>query len=87
MRWILLIVAIFGFALAFSTHSPQLVGIGLIVGFIALFAAFWAFAAARIASTARPESMLLADRDASALRAKLRKPDGSATPHTPDRNP
>lgn len=73
MRWILLIVAILGFALAFSTRSPGMMGIGLLIGLIGLFAAMWAFAAARIASTARPESTLLTDRDASALRAGLLK--------------
>ncbi len=66
-----MIVAILGFVLAFSTRSPGMMGIGLLIGIVGLFAALWAFVAARIAATARPESTLLADRDASALRASL----------------
>jgi len=85
MRWLLLIFAIFGFIMAFSTRSPGLVGIGLLIGFIGLLSSLWAFAAARIASTSRPESTLLADREASALRASLRKTGSSTTPNPPDR--
>ncbi|MEO8959718.1 MAG: hypothetical protein ABI304_12290 [Rudaea sp.] len=80
MRWILLVVAILGFALAFSAKSPGLMGIGLLVGFVGLFAALFSFAAARIAATTRPDSTLLTDRDISVLRASLNKRASAPAP-------
>ncbi|MGA9335839.1 MAG: hypothetical protein WBV39_16275 [Rudaea sp.] len=84
MRWILLVVAILGFGLAFSAKTPGLMGIGLLVGFVALFAALFSFAAARIAATTRPDSTLLTDRDISVLRASLNKRGSTSTPAPPD---
>jgi len=85
MRWILLGVALAGFAIAFSTKSPGVLGLGLVLGFCALFAALFAFAADRIASTARPDSALLTDKDINALRASVRKPGAPAS--QPPSNP
>ena len=48
--------------------------LGFVVGFVSLFASFFAFASARIASSARPDAVLLADKDMNVLRAGLRKP-------------
>jgi len=73
MRWILLIVALAAFALAFTTKSSGLMGLCLVVGFVGLFAALFAFAAERIASTSRPDSTLLTDKDINVLRASVRK--------------
>lgn len=74
MRWILLVVAVLGFALTFSAKTPGLMGIGLFAGFIGLLGALFAFAAARIAATSRPDAALLSDKDISRVRASLRKP-------------
>jgi len=84
MRWILLLLAVFGIALAVSAKTPGLLGLGLLLGFGCLFLALFAFAAARIASTARPDATLLTDKDINALRASLRKPgaQGSTPPAT-----
>lgn len=73
MRWVLLVVAVLGFAVTFSAKTPGLMGVGLLVGFFSLFGALLAFAAARIASTSRPDTDLLTDKDISVLRASLRK--------------
>lgn len=73
MRWILLVVAVLGFGLTFSARTPGLMGIGLLLGFIGLLGALFAFAAARIAATSRPDIMLLSDKDISRVRASLRK--------------
>ena len=80
MRWVLLLVALGFFALAFSTKSAGLMGICLVLGLGTLVGAFVAFAAERIASTSRPDSTLLTDRDISAVRASMRK---AAPPSTP----
>lgn len=74
MRWILLLLAFGAFALAFSTKSAGFMGLCLVVGFVALFAAVFAFAAAKIEATSRPDTTLLTDKDISALRASMRKP-------------
>jgi hypothetical protein len=82
MRWVLLGVGVFGFGLAFSAKTAGLMGLGLVLGFGGLFVALFAFAAERIASTARPDSVLLTDKDINALRASMRKP-GQASGSVP----
>jgi hypothetical protein len=77
MRWVFLLVAMFGFAVVFSAKTPGAMGLGLLVGLGGLFGALLGFAAARIASSAQSEVALLTDKDINALRASVRKP---ATP-------
>ena len=79
MRWVFLLVGMFGFAVVFSAKTPGALGLGLVVGFVGLFGALLGFAAARIASSAQPDAALLTDKDITALRASMRKP---ATPAT-----
>ena len=74
MRWILLLLAFGAFAIAFSTKSAGVMGFALVVGIGLLFATFFAFAAARIESTSRPDAALLTDKDIAVLRASMRKP-------------
>ena len=78
MRYVLLVVAVFGIGLAFSTKSPGVMALGLVLGFGGLFLSLFGFAAARIASTSRPDAVLLTDKDINTLRASIRKP--GATP-------
>lgn len=83
MRWIFLLVALFGFVVAFSTKAPGILGLGLLLGLIGLFGALFGFAAERVASSARPDVALLTDKDLNALRASMRK----AVPTTPNAPP
>ena len=83
MRWILLLLALGAFALAFSTKSSGLMGFCLVVGLVALFAAVFAFAAAKIEETSRPDVALLTDKDISALRASVRKAQKAPEPVPP----
>jgi hypothetical protein len=71
MRWILLLVSLAGFSYAYVAKTPELLGISLLAGFVGLIGAFFGFAAARVAATARPDAALLTDRDISALRASV----------------
>jgi hypothetical protein len=80
MRWVLLLLALVGFALGFSSRSPGSMGLGLVLGFAFLVAAFFAFAAARVAENSRPDSALLTDKDIATLRASMRKPPAAGTP-------
>jgi hypothetical protein len=82
MRWIWLLLALLGFAFAFATKSPGLMGLGLVLGFIFLLVAFFAFAAERVSANARPDSALLTDKDIAALRASMRKPNATASTAT-----
>ena len=81
MRWILLLFALGAFALAFSTKSSGFMGFCFVVGFVAMFAALFAFAGAKIEATSRPDATLLTDKDITALRASVRKTQ------TPGRSP
>lgn len=80
MRWVLLLLALAGFALGFSSRSPGSMGLGFVLGFVFLIAAFFAFAAARVAENSRPDSALLTDKDIATLRASMRKSPAAGTP-------
>ncbi|HEX3894998.1 MAG TPA: hypothetical protein VHW73_02195 [Rudaea sp.] len=71
MRWILLVVSLAGFSYAYMAKTPELLWISLLAGFGGLLGAFFGFAAARVAATARPDAALLTDRDISTLRASV----------------
>jgi hypothetical protein len=73
MRWIWLLVSMLGFGIAFSTRSPGLLGIGLVVGIVALFVTVMSMAAEKINSTARSDSAMLGDKEIAALRASMQK--------------
>jgi len=73
VRWILLLLAFGAFVLAFSTKSAGVMGLALVVGLVVLVAALFAFAAAKIVATSRPDAALLTDKDINALRASVRK--------------
>ena len=73
MRWILLIVAIVGFAIAFTTKSPAVLGIALVGAIICSLAFVLALAAERISSNAQPESMLIIDPEVTTLRTRTQR--------------
>ena len=80
MRWVLLLLAFGAFALAFSTKSTGVMGLALVGGVVLLIAALFAFAAAKIEATSRPDAALLTDKDINALRASVRKAKAPAAP-------
>src|SRR5579883_380266 len=91
MRWILLVVALAGFAIAFTTTSPGLMGLGLLIGCGGLLFLGFALAASRIAQNAQPETTMIVDPEIAALRAKANLAKAAANaPRTPtigaDRN-
>ena len=73
MHWILLLVSLLGFAGAVFAPTKGLIGLGLLVGFITLFAGFFAMISARIAERARPDATLLGDAEINALRKSVRE--------------
>lgn len=78
MRLIMLVVAVAGFAVAFTTTSPGLMGLGLILGCGSVLGFGLALAASRIAQTAQPEATLIVDAEISALRAKAKQAKSAA---------
>ncbi|MDR3387817.1 MAG: hypothetical protein P4L92_12265 [Rudaea sp.] len=79
MRWILLLVTLFSFAIVFTAKSAALLGFFLVLGLGALFGSMFSFAAERVAAVARPDAVLLTDKDINVLRASIRKPAANAT--------
>ena len=70
MRWLMLGLTLFGFALSFVTKSAALLGIGIVLGFVGLFGLVFSMAADRVSASARPESAMLGPEDLAAMRAR-----------------
>jgi len=73
MHWILLLISLLGFAGAVFAPTKGLIGVGLLVGLVALFAGFFAMISSRIAERARPDATLLGDAEINALRKSVRE--------------
>jgi nitrogen fixation-related uncharacterized protein len=73
MHWILLLISLAAFAGAIFAPTPGLIGVALLLGFIFLFAGFFAMISARIAERARPDATLLGDAEINALRKSVRE--------------
>ena len=73
MHWILWAISVAAFAGAVFASSQGLLTIALVVGFVTLFAGFFAMVSARIAERSRPDSVLLTDADVNALRKSVRE--------------
>ena len=73
MHWILLLVSALAFGGAVFAPTQGLITAALLVGFIALFAGFFAMISARIAERARPETTMLGDAEINALRKSVRE--------------
>ena len=76
-----------GMALLSQAHTfplmclaAGLMGLGFVLGFVCLIAAFFTFAAARVEANSRPDSTLLTDKDIAMLRASMRKRPPTGTP-------
>jgi hypothetical protein len=70
MRWLMLGLTLFGFALSFVTKSPAVLGLGIVLGFVGLFGLIFSMAADRVSASARPESAMLGAEDLAAMRAR-----------------
>jgi hypothetical protein len=70
MRWLMLGLTLFGFALSFVTKSPAVLAVGLVLGFVGLFGLVFSMAADRVSASARPESAMLGPEDLAAMRIR-----------------
>lgn len=73
MNWGLTIVSLLAFALAFTSHSPGWMGLGVAVGFLCGIAAALVFIDRHLRASSRPEHMT--EREISALRDTVSKPE------------
>jgi hypothetical protein len=73
----LALVSLVAFLLAFASHSPGWMGLGIFIGFVSGIAAALLFIERHVRASSRPEHMT--EREMQALRGTLRKKDdGSA---------
>ncbi|MET0229931.1 MAG: hypothetical protein ABW186_03265 [Rhodanobacteraceae bacterium] len=70
MRWLLLVLAIIGFALTFMAKGPGVLALGLVLGFVGFFGLIFALAADRVSASSRPETAMLGAEDLAAMRAR-----------------
>lgn len=73
MIWGLAIVSVLAFLLAFTSHSPGWMGLGVAMDFLCGVAAALVFIDRHVRASSRPEHMT--DREISALRNTVRKPE------------
>ncbi|HVU81767.1 MAG TPA: hypothetical protein VHD89_07145 [Rhodanobacteraceae bacterium] len=84
MVWGLALVALIAFMLAFISHSPGWMGLGIFIGFISAIGAALAFIDRHVRASSRPEHMT--DREIQALRSTVKKP-GETPPRLPPSDP
>jgi hypothetical protein len=76
MRWVFLLASLIGFFIVFTTNSPGILGMGLLVALGSAFGFVFSLAASRIAANAQPEITLIADPEVSALRKRKLQEQG-----------
>lgn len=84
LRWLMLLVSIAAFTMAFRATEPAALGWSLLVGFVATVIAFLGFAAARVASVAAGQH----GRELSLLvtsRGKVASTTPGTAPQEPER--
>lgn len=67
LRWILLLLALVGLAVTFTTKSAGLLGLGLLLGLVGGIGFALAMAADRVAANTRPDSAMASVEDLAAL--------------------
>ena len=83
MRFFWLLLTAGGIAISFMAKTPGLLGLALVVTFVAGLCAVFTFAAARIESTSRPDSSLMTPEVLAAVRAHAAKQQAGQPPARP----
>jgi hypothetical protein len=81
MIWGLTLVSLVAFLLAFASHSPGWMGLGIFIGLVSGIAAALVFIERHVRASSRPEHMT--EREIQALRGTLRKQDRNSTRQLP----
>lgn len=78
-RWIMIALLVLGLAMAFLTHSPGVLGLGLLLATIGAFGTVLSIAAARVESRSRPETAMLQPEVIAAMRERAKAQAAAAT--------
>lgn len=81
MTWGLALVSLVAFLLAFASHSPGWMGLGIFIGFVSGIAAALLFIERHVRASSRPEHMT--EREIQALRGTIRKKNDDSTRQLP----
>jgi hypothetical protein len=81
MIWGLALVSLVAFLLAFASHSPGWMGLGISIGFVSGIAAALLFIERHVRASSRPEHMT--EREIQALRGTIRKKNDDSTRQLP----
>lgn len=85
MVWVLVLISLAAFSLAFASHSPGWMGLGIFIGFLSGIAAALVFIERHVRASSRPEHMT--EREIQALRGTIRKKDEDSTRQLPPAPP
>ena len=85
MIWGLALVSAVAFLLAFASHSPGWMGLGLFIGFVSAIGAALFFIERHVRASSRPEHMT--EREFQALRGTVHKKDEDSTRQLPPAPP
>ncbi|HEX7370494.1 MAG TPA: hypothetical protein VF284_09490 [Rhodanobacteraceae bacterium] len=85
MVWGLILVSLAAFLLAFASHSPGWMGLGIFVGFVAGIGAALVFIDRHMRASSRPEHMT--DNEVAALRSTVKKPPSDTPRQLPPTDP
>jgi hypothetical protein len=81
MIWGLALVSLVAFLLAFASHSPGWMGLGIFIGFVSGVGAALPFIERPVRASSRPEHMT--EREIQALRGTIRKKEDDSTRQLP----
>lgn len=85
MVWGLALVSLVAFMLAFISHSPGWMGLGILIGFAFGIAAALVFIERHVRASSRPEHMT--EGEMAALRSTMRRPGVAPRQLPPADNP
>ena len=77
-RLIMIALLVIGLAMAFLTHSPGVLGLGIVLALVGSFGTVMSIAAARVAARSRPEAAMLQPDVIAAMRARASAKDAAA---------
>ncbi|MCR6701574.1 MAG: hypothetical protein NVV68_10670 [Dokdonella sp.] len=83
VRWIMFGLIVLGLGVSLTTHSPGVLGLGILGTAIGLFGVVFSIAAERVASRARPDSAMLGPEALAAIRERARARRVAAQPQAP----
>ncbi|HEU4663761.1 MAG TPA: hypothetical protein VFS55_07005 [Dokdonella sp.] len=83
IRWLLLAATLVGFGFVFTTRSPVLLGVGLLLGIGGFIGFVFSLAADRVSANSRPDTAMASPAELAAMR----KPAVRPTPVARDVSP